>query len=267
VTVPPVSAPDDDRALLHADCARCAALCCVLPPFAASADFAIDKPAGRSCPNLAPDDRCGIHPQLAERGFPGCVAFDCFGAGQQLVQVTYRGRDPRGEPGAAAVLDAVRQVSELLWYLAEALARPATAPLRPRLTAARDHARALRDAGPAELAALDTGGLRREASGLLREVSELVRAELPGPRRDRSGADLLGRDLRREDLRAACLRGAYLIGADLRGADLRGADLLGADLRGADLRGAELRDALFLTRPQVAAARTDDATALPDGLR
>ena len=46
-TAPNGVAGDDDRALLHADCARCAALCCVLPPFAASADFAIDKPAGR----------------------------------------------------------------------------------------------------------------------------------------------------------------------------------------------------------------------------
>jgi hypothetical protein len=256
----------DDRALLHADCARCAALCCVLPPFAASADFALDKPAGRRCPNLAGDDRCTIHAQLPERGFPGCVTFDCFGAGQQVVQVTYRGRDPRREPEALAVLDAMRQVSELLWYLAEALARPAAAPLHARLTAVRERTRALRDADAAELAALDTAALRRDAGMLLREVSEQVRARLPGRRRDRSGADLLGADLRGADLRAWCLRGAYLIGADLRGADLRGADLLGADLRGADLRGADLRDALFLTRPQAAAARTDGGTRLPTGL-
>ncbi|MGY1744362.1 pentapeptide repeat-containing protein [Blastococcus sp. SYSU D00695] len=253
----------DDRALLHADCARCAALCCVLPPFAASADFAIDKPAGRPCPNLAADDRCTIHAQLPARGFPGCVTFDCFGAGQQVVQVTYAGRDPRGRPEALAVLDAMRQLSELLWYLAEALARPAAAPLRDRLVEARDRTRALRDAGAAELAALDTDALRREAGPLLREASTLVRAALPGPRRDRSGRDLVGADLRGADLRAGCLRGALLIGADLRGADLRGADLLGADLRATDLRGADLRDALFLTRPQVAAARTDGATRVP----
>ena len=266
MTPRPVPVPDDDRALLHADCARCAALCCVLPPFAASADFAIDKPAGRPCPNLAPDDRCRIHAQLPERGFPGCVTFDCFGAGQQVVQVTYGGRDPREDPGALAVLDAMRQVSELLWYLAEALATPAAGPLRDRLTAARDRARGLRAAGAAELVALDTAALRRDAGALLREVSERTRARLPGPRRDRSGADLVGADLRGADLRAGCLRGAYLIGADLRRADLRGADLLGADLRGADLRGADLRDVLFLTRPQVAAARTDEGTRLPAGL-
>ncbi|SEO44629.1 pentapeptide repeat-containing protein [Trujillonella endophytica] len=265
--MPPAIPADDDRALLHADCSRCAALCCVLPPFAASADFALDKPAGRPCPNLAADDRCGIHAQLPERGFRGCVAFDCFGAGQQVVQVTYGGRDPRGEPEALAVLDAMRGLSELLWYLAEALTRPAAAPLGAGLTALRDRVRGLRDAPPAELAVLDVGRLRREAGALLRDVGERVRSELPGPRRDHAGADLAGARLRRADLRAACLRGALLIGADLREADLRGADLLGADLRGADLRGADLRGVLFLTRPQVAAARTDGATRVPETVR
>ena len=64
-------------------------------------------------------------------------------------------------------------------------------------------------------------------------------------------------------LRGASLRGALLIGADLREADLRTADLLGADLRAADLRGADLRDCLFLTVPQLAAARGNAATRLP----
>jgi uncharacterized protein YjbI with pentapeptide repeats len=54
-----------------------------------------------------------------------------------------------------------------------------------------------------------------------------------------------------------------LLGADLREADLRQADLLGADLRGADVSGARLDETLFLTQPQVQAARGDDATRVP----
>ena len=45
-----------------------------------------DKPAGRSCPNLGADFGCGIHDSLRERSFPGCAVFDCFGAGQQVIQ-------------------------------------------------------------------------------------------------------------------------------------------------------------------------------------
>src|SRR4051812_36202704 len=83
----------DRRTLLRADCERCAALCCVAPGFAASVEFAITKRPGQPCPNLGDGFRCTIHEQLADRGFPGCVAFDCFGAGQQVVQVTYGGRN------------------------------------------------------------------------------------------------------------------------------------------------------------------------------
>jgi len=55
--------------VLHADCSRCFALCCVAPAFERSSDFAIDKPAGRPCPHLQADSRCGIHPRLRGEGF------------------------------------------------------------------------------------------------------------------------------------------------------------------------------------------------------
>jgi uncharacterized protein YjbI with pentapeptide repeats len=111
----------DER--LRADCTRCSGLCCVAPAFTASADFAIDKPAGRPCPHLAGDFRCGIHERLRPEGFPGCAVYDCFGAGQQIVQVIFGGRDWRTEDDLAApmfaALPVVRAMHELLWHLAE----------------------------------------------------------------------------------------------------------------------------------------------------
>ena len=77
------------------DCGRCAGLCCVAPAFARSADFALDKPAGRACPNLLADFRCGIHDRLDRSGFHGCVVFECFGAGPHLVQITTGDRQRR----------------------------------------------------------------------------------------------------------------------------------------------------------------------------
>ena len=70
------------RSELQADCARCFGLCCVALPFAASADFAVDKAAGSPCRNLRTDFGCGIHAELRQRGFNGCTVYDCFGAGQ-----------------------------------------------------------------------------------------------------------------------------------------------------------------------------------------
>jgi hypothetical protein len=247
----------DARAHLRADCSRCAGLCCVAPAFAASADFAIDKPAGVPCPNLRDDFRCGIHAELRERGFPGCTVFDCFGAGQRITQETFGGRAWREAPEIAA-----GQLHEALWYLAEAEQRSA-APLVAEVRAAREQTDRLAAGSAEELTALDVGAHRREVGALLGRVSELARTP-PGP--DRRNADLMGADLRRRRLRNASLRGAYLIGADLRGVDLGTADLLGADLRGADLRGADLAGCLFLTQPQVDAAVGDRSTNLPDVL-
>ena len=264
------------RARLRADCSRCAGLCCVAPAFAASADFAIDKPAGHACPNLRDDDRCGIHAQLRERGFPGCTVFDCFGAGQQTVQVTFGGAPHwRDSPEQAAAVFAAfgvqRLLHELLWYLTEAFALDAAAPLRRELAAAHERTAGLTAAGPGELADVDAGALQAEVGALLLSVSELARAGVrprAGGRRraDQRNADLVAADLRRADLRGVSLRGALLIGADLRGADLSLTDLLGADLRGADVRGADLSGALFLTRRQAAGARGDATTRLPAGL-
>jgi hypothetical protein len=257
--------PGDVRQPLRADCSRCAGLCCVAPAFAASADFAIDKPAGLPCVHLQSDHRCGIHAQLRDRGFPGCTVFDCFGAGQQVVQHTFGGRSWRDFPDLAedmfAVLPVMRQLHEGLWHLTEALARPAAAPLRDELRALRTRTEELAAAGAAELRSLDVAAHRRRIGELLGRVSALVRSGCRA--RSRRGADMLGADLRRTGLCGADLRGAYLIGADLRDVDLGPADLLGADLRAADLRGADLSSCLFLTQPQLEAARGDAGTRIP----
>src|SRR5437588_5395696 len=105
---------------LRADCTRCFALCCVVPAFAKSADFAISKPAGTPCRNLLADFRCGIHDKLRPSGFPGCTVYDCFGAGQQLAQVTFHGQDwrthPELKPDLIAVFPIMRDLHELLYH-------------------------------------------------------------------------------------------------------------------------------------------------------
>ena len=254
---------------LRADCASCAGLCCVAPAFAASSDFAIDKPAGHACPHLALDFRCGIHPELRERGFAGCTVFDCFGAGQQVTQVTFGGRDWRSSPEIAepmfAAFAVLRQLHELLWYIADASGRDAARSLHPELALARERTERLARGTPDELASLDVPAYRQEVSVLLRGTSELVRgAGCPRGSASRGGRDLAGADLAGADLRGASLRGACLIGANLAVADLGAADVIGADLRATDLSGADLTGCLYLTQCQVNAARGDGATRLPD---
>ncbi|WP_225844475.1 pentapeptide repeat-containing protein [Streptomyces sp. HPF1205] len=257
-----------DTTGLRADCANCFGLCCVALAFTRSADFAEDKKAGDPCRHLSAAHTCGIHARLRESGYRGCTVYDCFGAGQKVSRITFGGADWRDAPaghGAAmfAALPVMRQLHELLWYLTEALALRSAAPLHGEIVRLKTRVEALTEGTPDDLAALDVAAERAVTGDLLARVSATVRGRLPGRRRDRRGADLVGARLRGADLRGADLRGSLLIGADLRGADLREADLLGADLRDTDLRGADLTGALFLTHPQVNAARGDAATRVP----
>ncbi|MEU9577195.1 pentapeptide repeat-containing protein [Streptomyces chilikensis] len=256
---------------LRADCASCFGLCCVALPFARSADFAADKPAGQPCANLRQDFRCGIHVRLRDSGYQGCTVFDCFGAGQKVSQITFGGTDWRQAPETArsmfAVFPVMRQLHELLRYVTEALGLPSARPVHKELRRALARIDALSRGSAESIAALDVNALRGEVNGLLLRASELARAHVPGRRKNHRAADLMGARLAGADLRGASLRGALLVAADLGGADLRDADLIGADLRDADLGGADLTGALFVTQSQLDAARGDAATRVPAGLR
>ncbi|MEW2544546.1 pentapeptide repeat-containing protein [Streptomyces sp. NPDC047002] len=271
--MPPPGAPE-----LRGDCADCFGLCCVALSFSAADGFPSDKGAGEPCGHLREDFGCAVHRELRPRGYTGCAAYDCFGAGQKASRHTFGGVDWRREPARApamfAVLPVLRQLQELLHYLAEARALPAARPLHTELARVYVRTERLTLADADTLLATDVARHRAEAvAPLLARAAELARATRTGGRRGRGagprrlrGADLSGARFARADLRGADLRGARLIAADLRGADLRGADLIGADLRGADLAGADLRDALFVTQSQLYAAKGDSTTALPPRL-
>lgn len=110
-------------ATLRADCARCAALCCVAFEFEKSAEFAIDKPAETPCPNLDRCGQCGIYGEREVRGFGGCLQYDCLGAGQRTVEA-FDGRTWMDEPELLGPMlrafATMRRVHDLLALLATA---------------------------------------------------------------------------------------------------------------------------------------------------
>ncbi len=253
---------------LHADCGSCAALCCVVPAFARGADFALDKPAETACPKLQADDRCGIHPVLRDRGFPGCTVYDCFGAGQHVTQTVFPGLDRHDRVElhqVATVFLVVRALQELRWLVREARALDLPRALTDELAEVDDELVRRVEGTPEQLRAVSVDVVRARVNPLLTRASEHARRSVRRSR-DLRGADLVGAGLAGADLRGASLRGAALLGADLRGADLRLADVTGADVRGAQLTGADLRGALFLTQAQLDAARGDATTRLDGAL-
>ncbi|GGR86642.1 hypothetical protein GCM10010252_26650 [Streptomyces aureoverticillatus] len=255
---------------LQADCASCFGLCCVALPFSRSSDFPVNKAAGTPCGNLQEDFRCGIHERLRDKGYNGCTVFDCFGAGQKVSQVTFKGVSWREDPDSTRtmyeVFPVMRQLHELLKYTAQALDLAAARPVHKDLRRAYDRLEGLTRDTPETLLTVDVDALRGEVNPLLLRASELARAAVPGRKKNHRGANLMGAKLRGAKLRGASLRGALLIAADLSGADLRDVDLIGADMRDTNLRGADLTGALFLTQPQLNAARGDARTKVTSPL-
>jgi hypothetical protein len=174
---------------LRPDCGQCFGLCCVAPPFPKSPDFAIAKEAGQPCPHLDAGFGCAIHASLRERGFPGCTLYDCFGAGQQVAQVTFGGRDWRRHPGTASQMfqafAVMRQLHEMLWCLDGARGLGAARPLLGELNDAFDDIKRLTYGGPGDLAGLDVGDCQRRVKGLLLRAGRLVRAVAPPGREQR----------------------------------------------------------------------------------
>lgn len=262
---------------LRSDCENCFGLCCVALPYAKSADFALNKEGGTPCSNLQADFRCKIHNQLREKGFRGCVAYECFGAGQKVSRVTYGGNDWREHPATAKemfeVLPRMQQLHEMLYYLNEALGLEEARSIFEDLQAAVEETESLTIQSSESILDLDIPAHRAKVNELLLRTSELVRAKVNRKKNQKKhnkigkGSDLIGAKLRGADLRAMNLRGALLIAADLRESDMRAADLIGADFRDADLRGANLSGSIFLTQAQVNAARGDIHTKLPISLR
>ena len=116
--------PQTDR--LKTDCSKCAALCCVMLAFDKGDDFAFDKNPCEPCRNLS-GHRCKVHDKLTTEGFSGCVAYDCLGSGNRVVEEVFGGQtwqnDPRLMPVMMEAFSAMREVHKRIDLLraAEAL--------------------------------------------------------------------------------------------------------------------------------------------------
>jgi len=263
---------------LKIDCEKCFGLCCIALYFSATEGFPEDKMAGKPCINLQNDFRCSIHKKLSQKGLKGCTAYDCFGAGQKVAKVTYRGHDWNQNSEIAKqmcdVFLVMRQLHEMLWYLAEAFSVQTNSVIHDEISRLISETERLTFLDADSLVNIDIELHRNAVNSMLKKTSEIIRSKMISGQKNTLNRkktvagrlDLFGLDLRKINLRGADLRGAFLIAANLSGTDLSGADLIGADLRDADLRGANLAECIFVTQAQINTAKGDADTKLPSSL-
>lgn len=160
----------------RSDCSRCAALCCIAYPSEEMPGFSAAKEAGQPCPKLGTDGLCTIYEHRAEEGFSGCIRFECFGAGQHVVQTLFEGRDWRGDgallgPMVEAFL-AMRPVSDLAYLVERALG---VAPTDPALLQLREE---LADIAGSREALADSARIARAGQAVRRAYASLDPASL-----------------------------------------------------------------------------------------
>jgi len=258
------------RPELTSDCEQCFGFCCRALYFKASDGFPVDKEAGVRCPNLNHEYKCMIHSQLQALKMKGCMAYECFGAGQKVAQMM---KDSKSAIEMFETFHKMKQLHEMLWYLADAREAALHAPdsLKEKLQRMDERIHKLTMEKPDIIRSTDIDDLGRETDELLTSFSkwfrEAIKNQDSNALRNKKALgrslDLIGAKLTGSNLRGQNLKGAYLIAADLRNSDLTGVDLRGADMRDAELSNANLEGSLFITQNQINSARGNSKTKLP----
>lgn len=252
-------------------CDACLGLCCVALFFSKTDGFPHDKKAGEPCQHLSTIHKCDVYQNLKQLGYNGCISFECFGAGQKISRFTFANQDWRIKLEISKNMfesfQVIRQLHEMIQYVAEAIQRIETITIHDRLTETLLKLIDTTNRSSEELTELNLDVLHNEVDILLMEASKLVLGDenkLPkNIRKLGRSMDLIGKDLRQVELRNTNLRSSLMIASTFQGVDFGSSNFLGADIRDALIQDADLSRCLFLTQAQVNSAKGNSGTKLP----
>lgn len=257
------------------NCEKCFGFCCVALYFSKSDGFPEDKKAGNPCINLKNDFKCAVHGELRKKGLRGCTIYDCFGAGQKVAEVTYKGESWLSKSKLSEemfnVFLIMRQLHEMLWYLTQSLAMTENNDIKEKIKIVIEETISITEMAPKEILKINLETHRDKVNNLLRKASKERQEKLfhlrkineKNKRSLGSGCNFIGVDLTKTNLIGANFAGALLIAANFKNTDLSGANFIGADLRDADFSGADLGNSIFLTQQQINSAKGNADTILP----
>lgn len=255
---------------LSIDCEKCCGLCCVALYFSKSDGFPTDKAAGKPCVNLMSDFRCSIHSKLIECKMKGCLAYDCFGAGQMVTQSIYNCSDWKSMPAISEqmykVFLIVWQLHQMLWYLIEASSLVSNSDIKNDIDALITENENVTKLSPDEILNFDIDKYKTKINNILRNVTKEVSNANNTKSNDKKTVDFIGKNFKKQNLDGRDLSMTLLIAANLEGCSLNGTNFLGADLRDANIKNTDLSKSIFLTQGQINSAIGNKNTILPSYL-
>lgn len=250
-----------EYALLQAKCEHCSGLCCVALYFSKMDGFPQDKRAGLPCRHLQQDFRCDIHDSLAKHKLKGCLAYDCFGAGQYVTQQYFNHKTWHDEACAEQmfyVFSLIFQLHQIRFYLMEALRFVFKENEEKAIQLCLCENKKICLLEPLLLTQAKVDQHRERVNILLKRcIADLHLAKRK---------DCIAKQFRNKDMSKYDFSGQLLIGSNFNSAKLEGSVFLGADTRDVDFSNVDLRNAYFLSQGQVNGAKGNRNTLLANHL-
>ena len=251
----------EDR--LKIDCKKCSGLCCVALYCMKTDGFPANKEAGVPCQYLRTDFRCDIHAKLGSKNMRGCLAYDCFGAGQKVTQNCFPKVDWKSSPNHTNVIfqvfQIVFQLHQMEWYLLEALSLTPDEHLKTDIESLISENERMTSLPPDEILHLNIEDYRSDVNRILKQLSGMI--TVSSDKKNRK--DYFGHNFKHADLDRKDFSMALLIAANFEGCSLHGANFLGADMRDANIKNTDLSSSVFLTQMQINSAKGNANTKLP----
>lgn len=254
---------------LKIDCEHCCGICCTALYFTKTDGFPKDKLPGDPCPNLQEDFRCRIHNDLHDKNLKGCLAYDCFGAGQKVTRNIYHGKDwrvyPKLKDEMFSVYLRVMQLHQMLGYLIEASNLLPVTQLHEEIKDLIQENQSLTYKNASEIMAFDMVLYKTKVDQLLKKVSSIIRSQFNLKRSSRQ--DYVGKSFVNNEIQGLDCSMRLLIAANFEGCNLTGVNFLGADARDVNVKHADMSESIFLTQIQANSMIGNIRTILPEHIQ
>lgn len=255
-------------AKLNIDCKNCSGLCCVSLYCAKTDGFPANKEAGTPCLYLDSDFSCTIHTKLSEKNYKGCIAYDCFGAGQRTTELCLSKGSWKTNPSHADItfqtFMIVFQLHQMLWYLIEASTLSKEILLKSAIDELIHENEEIAENLPDCASGMDLSDYRLRVNTVLKQISNTV--SLSTSPNKNSNMMFLGKNFKKANLDGKDFSTSLMIAANFTGCSLKKTNFLGADIRDANFEDTDLSESIFLTQMQINAAKGNKNTKLPDNL-
>ncbi|MBE5975558.1 pentapeptide repeat-containing protein [Lacrimispora xylanisolvens] len=253
---------------LKIDCKNCSGLCCVSLYCTKTDGFPANKEAGIPCTYLDSDYGCNIHSKLSEKNYKGCIAYDCFGAGQRATQLCLKNGTWKTNPKHADMIFEtfmiVFQLHQMLWYLVEAFQLTSDNKLKSTIDELIQENEQIAEMLPENCSKTDLSAYRLKVNTVLKQISTAISISTSTSRH--SDMMYLGKNFKKANLDGIDFSMSLMIASNFTGCSLKKTNFLGADIRDANVKDTDLSECIFLTQMQINSAIGNKNTRLPDKL-